>query len=462
MNLERKGCFLLFFGIVLSGCTTTPVDPQIVAHPKSGADFQLAAPDEQTDGNLNWAARFGDETLNLLIAEALESNFGLDAAEAQARAAAAAARISGSYKFPGVSLGLNSSKQQSRFSFLNFQKIETESHALSLGSQWEVDLWGRLRDSHAAGLAQWEAAEADVEALKLSIAAQVARSWFNVLEAERQWMLAKDSADSLQQKLDSLERRYDRGLATSLDLSLTRAQTATSRALVQQRKTQLNNSKRALEVLLGRYPSGTQDATPDLPSLSASIPAGLSADLVARRPDLYAAERRLAASLAQKSGASKNWLPRLALTGSTGTTSSELADLLDSDFSVWTVAGELAGNLISAGRLKAEREQSSALTEVQLAQYRSAVLTAFQEVENALSSERDLAELSKETEIAAQENQRAEDLAWEQYEKGLIDITSLLDAQRRADESASQLISVRNQRLQNRVNLHLALGGDFE
>jgi len=462
MKVGSERSLLLGIGLTVVGCVTAPVETQTVVHPKRGADFRLVDTGDQADSHLSWAARFGDETLNLLITEALESNFGLDAAKAQARAAEAAARISGSLKYPGVSLGLNSSKQQSRFSFLNFQKIETESHALSLGSQWEIDLWGRLRDSHAAGLASWEAAEADVEALKLSLAAQVARSWFNVLEAERQWMLAKDSADSLQQKLNSVERRYDRGLATSLDLSLTRAQTASSRALVQQRKTQLNNSKRTLEVLLGRYPSGTQNSAAGLPSVSESIPPGLSADLVARRPDLYAAERRLAATLAQKKGVSKNWLPRLALTGSTGTTSSELTDLLDSDFSVWTIAGELAGNLVSAGRLKAEREQSGAQAEAQLAQYRSAVLTAFQEVENALSNESGLAELSKETETAARENQRAEDLAWEQYEKGLIDITSLLDAQRRADESASQLISIRNQRLQNRVNLHLALGGDFE
>ena len=100
--------------------------------------------------------------------------------------------------------------------------------------------------------------------------------------------------------------------------------------------------------------------------------------------------------------------------------------------------------------------------EGQFANFRLVAQTAFQEVENALSSEENLAQLTEETAIAAEENRKAEELAWEQYQRGLIDITALLDAQRRADESASQLVNVKNQRLQNRINLHLALGGDFE
>lgn len=452
---------LILTGLFVSACATAPIETQSVPNPKNGEDFTVSNPTQSNEAT-GWATRFGDDTLNQLITEALESNFGLNAAEANARAAEAAARISGSFKFPSLSLGLNSARQQSRFSFLNFQKIETESHALNLGSQWEVDVWGRLKDTHASGLANLEAAEADVEALKLSITGQVARSWFNLLEAQRQWQLALDSSESLEKKLESLDRRYDRGLVTSLDLRLTRAQAASSRTLVQQRRTNLNNSKRALEVLLGRYPDATQDSNQSLPAIDNSIPAGLSAELMARRPDLYAAERRLAATLAQQQYVNKNWLPRLSLTGSTGTTSSELTDLLNSDFSVWSIAGDIATNLFAAGRLKSEREQSQAQLDSHLAQYQSTVLTAFQEVENALSSEADLMQLSEDSAISAHENQKAEDLAWEQYDKGLVDITTLLDAQRRADESASQLISIQNQRLQNRINLHLALGGDFE
>ncbi len=461
MGDRSKHSILLLAGLVLvSSCATRPVTTQTVTRPQSDETFEVdaaAAPEAA-----RWASRFGDPTLDALIAEALEANIGLDAAEANVRAAEAAARISGALKYPGLNLGLASNRQQSRLSFLNFQKIETESHSLSLGAQWEVDVWGRLSRSHAAGLAGFEAAQADVDALKLSIAGQVARAWFNLLESDQQWRLARDSAASLDQKVESLEKRYDRGLATNLEMRLTKAQAASSRAVAQQRMTQLNTAKRALEVLLGRYPSGAQKSGQALPEIDAPIPAGLSSELVARRPDLFAAERRLAAAFAQSQSASRNWLPRLVLTGSTGTTSSELTDLLDTDFSVWTIAGDLSANLFAAGRLEAERDQAQAQADVQLAQYRSAILTAFQEVENALSSESDLAQLSVDTAIAAEENQKAEDLAWEQYQRGLIDITTLLDAQRRADESASQLASVQNQRLQNRINLHLALGGDFE
>ena len=136
--------------------------------------------------------------------------------------------------------------------------------------------------------------------------------------------------------------------------------------------------------------------------------------------------------------------------------------MLDSDFSVWTIAGNVGSTLFAAGRKKAERDQAEAIVEGQFANFRLVAQTAFQEVENALFSEENLAQLSKETAIAAEESRKAEELAWEQYQRGLIDITASLDAQRRADESASQLVNVKNQRLQNRINLHLALGGDFE
>ncbi len=460
---RAEGYWLLAGVSLLVGCATTSKESQSISHLQTGEAFRIEEPrPDASSAAAKWASRFGDETLDELIAEALESNIGLDAAKANAKAVEAAARISGALKGPNLTLGLNSAKQQSRFSFLNFQKIEIESHALSLGSQWEVDLWGRLRASHAAGIAELEAAAADVEALKLSISGQVARAWYNLLESQSQYELAIDSARSLEDKVTSLDRRYDRGLVTSLDLRLTRAQAASSNALVQQRKTQLGNAKRNLETLLGRYPSGQQPSDYGLPDMEASIPEGLSSELVGRRPDLYAAERRLAASLSRQEVADRSWLPSLSLTGSAGTTSSELTDLLNSDFSVWNIAGNVGSALFSSGRQKAERDQAEAIAEVQIANFRSVAQTAFQEVENALSSEGNLARLSEETAVAAEENRKAEELAWEQYQRGLIDITALLDAQRRANESASQLVSVKNQRLQNRINLHLALGGDFE
>ena len=463
--MKPNAYLLLAFSIAASalvGCATTRVKTQAVETGQGDETIAPEAPRENASIPTSWTSRFGDDTLNALIEEALDANFGLDAAEAQARAAIAAARISGSLKFPGLSLGLNSSKQQSRFAFLGFQKIETDTHSLTLGAQWEVDLWSRLSKGHAAGLASAEAAQADVEALKLSLSGQVARAWFNLLEADRQLELARESAKALQSKLASLERRYERGLTTNLDLRLTRAQNASSQALVTRRKTELADSKRALEVLLGRYPSASQESGHSLPRMEEAIPAGLSSDLVARRPDLLAAERRLASAIAQKDATDRNWLPQIRLTGNTGTTSDEFSQLLETDLSVWTIAGDVAAPLFSAGRLKAERDQADAQMEVQLARYRQAALEAFQEVESALSANTDLEALYRDTSKAAEENRKAEDLAWDQYERGLIDITALLDAQRRADDSASQLISVQNLQLQNRIQLHLALGGDFE
>ena len=154
---------LILFAFAITGCATTPLVTEKVSIPGREEALEVIMPSTD-DPSSHWAKQFGDDTLTALIAEALESNIGLEAARANARAADAAARISGSFKLPSAALGLNSSRQQSRLSFLNFQEIDSQSHSLSLGSQWEVDLWGKLRKSHAAGLANWEAAQADVEA----------------------------------------------------------------------------------------------------------------------------------------------------------------------------------------------------------------------------------------------------------------------------------------------------------
>lgn len=410
----------------------------------------------------DWAASFGDATLSALIAEALENNFGLEAANYQVKAAEAAARISNAARFPTLGIGLRSGKQQSRISAFGFQKITSKTNSLELSSQWEIDLWNRLGNGYQAARSQYEATRLDYESFRLSLAAQVTKAWFNHIESTRQLELAQDTAQTYASNLRTIEKRYQRGVSSSFDLRLVRAQAATSRAAVHNRRAQSQAAARQLEIVLGRYPSGSIISTNTLPQLSDTPPAGLPSELLERRPDVLAAQHRLASTLLQNRATQKNWLPRIALTGDAGTSSEELSDLLDQDFSIWSVFGDVTAPIFQAGRLKAERLQSDALASGQIAQYQNTVLVAFQEVERALSSEADLKELETQIAVAAEENEGAAEQSIRLYERGLIDITSALDAQRRSFDAQSQLINARNQRLQNRIDLYLALGGNFE
>ncbi len=409
----------------------------------------------------SWIADLGSPKLEALIAEAEEKNFGLEAAYQRTRAAAAAARISKSLRIPSLSASLRSSKSQSLSNYAPPVSFESESHSLGLSARWEIDLWNRLGQEASAAKAQYQASEYDFEAFRLSLAGQIAKTWFSAIEAKQQYELANASAESSASNLESLEKRYARGLVDAFDLRLTRAQAATSKSAALARRQQMDASIRALETLLGRYPSAELSTAAKLPSLNTPPAAGIPSELLARRPDILAQQNRLAAALSLEKSAKRKWLPSLSLTASDGSLSNSFSDLLDKDFNVWSLVGDASIALFQGGRLAAQREQLNANQLAQLASYKDLVLQAFREVETALRSETDLAELQEQTQISADENQQAETQAWQLYERGLIDITSALDAERRSFDARSRLLSIQNQRLQNRINLHIALGGDL-
>ncbi len=458
-KMKKIGIFFVTLGL-LGGCITQPIADQNESVKDLAPEKWTATSDSQKPSD-NWLRDFNDPRLIELVREVEENNFGLEAANQRANAAQAASRIARSLKYPTLGANLTSGKQQSRLATFNFQKIETDSHTLTLGSQWELDIWNRLGQGHAAALAQHEATQLDYEALRLSLAGQVAKAWFNTLEAKTQFQLAQDSASSFEANQKTLENRYQKGLVSAFELRLIRAQAASSRAAQEGRRTQLDQAIRQFEVLLGRYPSAQLHTEADLPLLVRNPPAGLPSDLLARRPDIRAEERRLAAIVAGDKATQRNWLPSISITANTGTASNQLSDLLDDNFSIWSIFGELSAPLFQAGKLKAERNQSDALKLAQIAQYKNTVLIAFQEVEIALAAEEALMRYEEEVALAATENQKAEQQSWKLYERGLINITNVLDSQCRAFDSQSQLISIKNQRLQNRINLYLSLGGGF-
>jgi len=427
-----------------------------------------------------WWQELGDPTLDALILEALASNLDLQQAAARVLAAQAEARIAGADLYPQLQLGTNAAR--SRQVFTGFPDIvptatnadggttnadsgplssTSNNFGVSLDLSWELDLWGRIRATHKAAAAEAEAARVAYEGARLSLAAQVAKAWFALVEAREQLALAEATRQSYLQSSAHVTERYERGTRSPLDVRLSLTQTSAADARVAQRRSLLERTARQLEVLLGRYPAADLVPTGALDQPVAAVPAGIPAELLARRPDLAEAEQRVFAADRRLYAARASLLPRLAITGSAGTLSDDLADLLDGDFAVWTIAANLVQPLFQGGRLRGAVARADAGTHASMAEYASVALRAFSEVETALADERHLAQIVDALARAAEQSEAAEQLAAERYYGGLESYVTVLQAQRSSLEARAALLDARRQRLETRINLYLALGGGF-
>ncbi len=430
-------------------------------------DRWTAAVNTEMPGDTLWWSHFGDPQLEELVTEALTYNYNLQIAAARLYAASAQARIAGAPLLPQA--GLNFNAYRRRQNFIGFPipgrrgvlTSISNSFGVSLDTSWEVDLWGRLGAQKSAALADLQASQADLRAAKLSLAGQTSKVWFAAIEARSQVELARATVENFRTSSQQVRVRYERGLRPSLDLRLSLSNVATAEATLQQRQERLDNVRRQLELLLGRYPAAAIAVGEELPQVPDSVPAGLPADLVARRPDLIAAERQLAAADARLAQARAALYPRVSLTSSGGTASNELSDLLNGDFAVWNLVSNLVQPLFQGGRLRAGVDLANAQSEGALALYAESALRAYAEVEAALADEGFLVKQQDALETAAEQALAARRLAEDRYASGLTDLITMLESQRRAFEAESQLLAVRRGRLDARIDLYLALGGGF-
>ncbi len=444
--------------LACGGCASSP-DSSPAAVVEMPADWSTSPP-------VTSAAAphllFEQPALKALIQEALTHNAELERIAAILAQRLAEARISGADLAPSADLGLNTARQRiSTFGPNSTGGVIFENYDLSLNLSWEIDLWGRLRDRQSAAIARVEMSQAELDAARLSLAAQVTKRWLDWIEAGQQVVEAERTAQAYRANQQSLERRFEHGLAETSDLRRLRSLVAAAEAELAGRRRAFDTTARNLQVLLGRYPDAAIEGETRLPELEAPIPQGIPADLIQRRPDLIAAERNLAATDRELTASRKDLLPRIALTSGGGTTSQDFSNLLDGDFRAWSLAGNLAQPIFQGGRIRAGIDRSASLRDQARAAYRNAALQAYLEVERTLAAESFLQRNYDQLRIAAREADAAEALLRERYHRGTADFLELLDAERSAAGNRSQLLSAQNRLLQNRVDLLLALGGPF-
>jgi NodT family efflux transporter outer membrane factor (OMF) lipoprotein len=259
-----------------------------------------------------------------------------------------------------------------------------------------------------------------------------------------------------------VRRHFESGLSGALDVHLALSNVAVAEDLLQDRVNRLSRSKRTLQRLLQRYPDGELETAATLPVLGRAIPAGLPSQLLERRPDIHAAKQRLLAADRRICEAQKAFLPDIRLTGDTGTSSEKLKHVARADYLFWNLMANLTQPLFAGGRLKANLALAESAAQRAWLDYGNIVLTAFQEVESTLTAEHHLIQRLAAVEQAVDQAVAAETLALEAYTAGVADIIAVLESQRRVLDSKADLIRIRRQQLQNRVDIYLALGGGFD
>lgn len=398
-----------------------------------------------------------------LVNESISNNPNLNAAAARLRASQLGTIGARADLLPSLS-GSTSTFRSRNGNGDNSRSIG-ESYGLSLNASWEPDIWGRLRDLNDASISSYRASVEDYRNARLSLAANTAKAYCNLVTAGQQLDLAERTLESFKKNKNIVERNYKAGVpgTRAIAVQLSRTNVASAQRGIESRTLQRDNAARSLESLLGRYPAAVIQASNELPNLKDSIPVSLPATLVSRRPDLVAAQLNVFRSAKLADANRKSLLPSLNLSSRASTGDTSTKNLFNPQFIAANIAASLSQRIYNGGALKANADAALARNKATIYDYSTVAIRAFREVEDAIARDASLKEqevfLIKESKQATFAERSAE----LDYSEGIENsgILEILESQRRANNARAALINLRNSRLQNRINLHLALGGDF-
>ena len=409
-----------------------------------------------------WLTEFKDPRMKSLVREAIEKNNNLQASAYRLRAISENNVTSRAARLPRLNTSGATSRSHSGLG--PDPGISNRSYGLSFTASWEIDLWGRLRDLDYATRSDYQAALADYRSARLSLAINTAKAWISLTEAQQLVELAEQTLGDFKKSLSLISRRHREALLRAVDVQFGRNNVASAERNLRDQILRRDEAARTLQLLLGRYPSGELAATSSLPSLKPQVPAGLPSELLSRRPDLTSGRARVYSSAQRANAARKALLPSLRLTGSGNTGSSQLNRALDPAYLTWSIASSLAQTVYQGGAPSAQARAALQLNKSAIHDYMQDVLQAFREVESALQIDNSLREQESFLLVEVDQASKAQSAAERDLGLGIegSSVLEILESQRRAVNARGSLIRLRSQRLQNRLDLHLALGGDFQ
>src|SRR5678816_1773715 len=441
--------------LMLAGCAlkTPPFGADIMPESaRAKIPSSWAGPHRRGAVVPNWILSFHDPELTALVADAVERNPDLKAAAARVEASRAAVRIAASSLYPRIAMkGLGERQGQELSGDLgrdinppSFGPPGTENtggtgldtstdsssqrwvYGISAGAAWEADVWGRIRSKKAAAWAESRALEADYEFARQSLAAAVARAYFSTIEAAQQEANAQQTLDIYQEYSKLTDVRQQQGFASDFDVAQIKSRTAAAEDALYSAQAARAQTIRAIEVVTSRYPAGRFDVRRSFPGQPKAVPAGLPAQILERRPDLIASERRFAAAFHRVNEARTARLPRFVLSATSGLGSAALDGVGTLDALVWSLAGGITQPIFFGGELKAAQDLRTAEQKAAAASYVGHALRSFQEVEDALAADYYLRKREGALGEAVSSGADSVKFSREQLEQGQIDMFTVL------------------------------------
>lgn len=455
--------------VLLAGCSQAPVyrTPEIPTpanYKESSSIWQPAKPADQAARG-NWWRAYRDSTLDHLISKLDQSNADLAVAVAHYEEAAAYMAQTRAGLFPTVNAG--SFETRNRQSDTRALRSKTQptfygDQAVGLTAKYEVDLWGRVHNLVKSGEAAQQATAADLESVRLSLRTQLVNVYLELRMLDAQTTQLADEMQAYTRALELTQNRFKGAIASELDVSRAKVQLDQTRAKIADIASERALREHAIATLVGESASGFAIPPAGFNLQVPNIPVRVPAALLQRRPDIAAAQRRIAQANALIGVARAAYYPSLDLGGAIGYESTNLAGLVSAPNLFWTIGPSALLTIVDAGRRKAVEAQAEAAFRESGAKYRATVLRAFQEVEDNLSLLHHLTDESRALDDAVKDTQRTLDIAMNRYREGVASYLEVVTAQASAEQVQLDVFSLRKRRLQASVNLIRALGGGWD
>ncbi len=436
----------------------------------------------------DWIRSFGDPELTRLAGDAVVRNPDLRAAAAKVEASRAAVRVAAGGLYPRAGVKLLGEEQGQNFKgdlntgidppdlggtgvdnsggAGNDTSVDPSTrrtvYGLGLGASWEADVWGRVRSKKAAAQADSDALQADYDFARQSLVAAVARAYFTTIEASQQAANAEEAMGFYQEDLWLTGIRKEQGYASDFDVAQIKSRIAAGKNALYVAQAARAQSIRAIEVVTSHYPAGKLEARRTFPNQPKAVPSGLPAQILERRPDLIAAERRFAAAFHRVNEARTARLPRFALSLNSGVGSADLNGVGTLNAFTWSLASGVTQPIFFSGELKAAQDIRTSEQKAAAASYTGTALRAFEDVEDALAGEFYLNAREGALRDLVESSDDAARLGRLQLDQGQIDMFSILGLAGASLDAKVELTKIQASRLRERVNLHLALGGNFK
>ena len=462
MNRRRIAAALAAALVLCSACTVGPN----YTRPASSVPQRFKAADgwvDATPGDAldrgSWWKRFDDAVLDDLVSRVEVSNQNVAAAVAayaQARALVAEQRAS---LFPTVSLDGGATRSGSG---AGGGSQASSNYRVTIGAGWEPDVWGRLRRGVQSATAGAEASAADLAAARLAAQGEVATDYFSLRQADAQLALLAQTIEGYRRSLGIARNRYDLGVVARTDVLQAESQLANAEADAVGLRLQRSQFENAIAVLIGQSPSDFSLPAADWKATVPGVPLGVPSTLLQRRPDIAAAERRVAAANEQIGIAQAAFFPSFTLTGSAGLGAARIAEIVNASSILWSLGVSAAQLLFNAGATSARVAGARAAHEEAVARYRQTVLAAFEEVENLLTATRVLEQQEALRRQAADAADLAAATVLNRYRTGLVGFTEVVVSQATALSARRALVQLMAERQNTAVALIQALGGGWE